>query len=99
MAANTKDTVITGKLAERLVAWCKIEAELEGLIDNDTAISDTRVTNVWDEHYRVNLYKKYLPPTNSLVPDYRIVSSYLLRVDHNGKVWNKTRRASSAYSG
>lgn len=98
MAQNVKDTVITGKLAEKLVEWSKIEAELEGLIDADTYICDTRVTNVRKDHYRVNLYKKYLPPTNSLVPDYRIVASYFLEHDKYGMVINKTRRSPSAYS-
>jgi len=99
MAANTKDTVVTGKLAEKLVNWCKIEAQLEGLLPEGVHVSDTRVTNVWKDHYRVNLYTKYLPPTNSVVPDYRILASYFLEHGEDGMVINKTRRASSAYSG
>ena len=96
MAANTKDTVVTGKLADHLVSWCKIEAQLEGLLTEDVQISDTRVTQVWDSHYRVNLYQKYLPPTNSLVPDYRILASYLLECRDGKMIYNRTRRAPSA---
>lgn len=96
MAANTKDTVVTGKLADHLVNWCKIEAGLEGLLGDDVQISDTRVTNVWEGHYRVNLYQKYLPPTNSLVPDYRILASYLLECRDGKMIYNRTRRPSSA---
>ena len=96
MAANTKDTVITGKLADHLVSWAKIEAGLDGSITEETYICDTRVTNVWEGHYRVSLYTKYLPPANFIVPDYKIVASYLLECRDGKMIYNRTKRPSSA---
>ena len=96
MAANTKDTVITGKLADHLVNWAKIEAGLDGSLEGNPKICDYRVTRVWEGHYRVSLYTKYLPPNNFVVPDYKIVASYLLECVDGKMVYNRTRRPNSA---
>jgi hypothetical protein len=98
MAANSGESRVTGKLADKIIGWAKVEAGLDGTLGEDVHVSDARVTNVWKDHYRVNLYQKYLPPTNSLVPDYRIITSYLVECGEDGVIWNKTRRPSSAYS-
>ena len=96
VAANTKDSVITGKLADHLVNWAKIEAGLDGSIDDNTVICDYRVTRVWQGHFRVSLYTKYLPPNNFVVPDYKIVASYLLECQDGKMIYNRTRRPNSA---
>lgn len=95
VAANSGESTITGKLAERLVGFAKREAVLEGLIGEGVTVCDTRVTNVWPGHYRVNLYTKDLPEGNFIVPEYKIVASYLLE-NTSGEVYNRTRRPSSA---
>ena len=95
MAANTKDTVVTGKLADHLVGYAKIEAEREGKLDG-VHICDHRVTRVWEGHYRVSLYTKTLPEGNFIVPEYSIVASYLLECVGGKLVNNRTRRPNSA---
>lgn len=95
VAANTKDTVITGKLADTLVDYARRTAVLEGKVNEDTRVCDTRVTNVWPGHYRVSLYTKHLPEGNFIVPDYQIVASYLLENTSDG-VYDRTRRPNSA---
>ena len=96
MAANTKDTVITGKLADHLVNWAMIEADLEGKLKNGVRVVDHRVTRVWEGHYRVSLYTKELPEGNFIVPEYSIVASYLLECREGKMIYNRTRRPNSA---
>ena len=96
MAANTKDTVITGKLADRLVNWAVVEADIEGKLKNGVRVADHRVTRVWADHYRVSLYTRELPEGNFIVPEYSIVASYLLECPEGGKICNRTRRPNSA---
>ena len=95
MAANTKDTVITGKLADSLVSWAKTEAEAEGKLEG-VRVCDHRVTRVWEDHYRVSLYTKELPEGNFIVPEYSIVASYLLYTEDGSVTVNRTRRPNSA---
>ena len=95
VAANTKDTVVTGKLADHLVSWAKAEAELEGKLDG-VHICDHRVTRVWQGHFRVSLYTKSLPEGNFIVPEYSIVASYLLECVDGKMIYNRTRRPNSA---
>ena len=97
VAANTKDTVITGKLADHLVNWAKAEAELEGKLDG-VRVCDHRVTRVWQGHFRVSLYTKNLPEGNFIVPEYSIVASYLLECVDGKMIYNRTKRPNSALS-
>ena len=98
MPANTKDSVITGKLADRLVNWAMIEADLEGKLKNGIRVVDHRVTRVWENHYRVSLYSKDLPDGNFIVPEYSIVASYLLYTEDGSVTVNRTKRPKSALS-
>lgn len=93
MAANTKDTVVTGKLADQLVAKAREMGTEDGTLEAGVSICETRVTRVWSNTYRVSLYTKYLPPNNFVVPDYKIVSSYLLGCESvDGVIIDKTVR-------
>ena len=96
VAANTKDSVITGELADSLVDWAFIWGCDDGLIESRSQICHHRVTRVWENHYRVSLYAKDLPDGNFIVPEYRIVASYLIRRVHDNGFVNVTKRPKSA---
>jgi len=96
VAANTKDTVITGELADSLVDWAFIWGCDDGLIESRSQICHHRVTRVWDNNYRVSLYTKHLPEGNFIVPEYTIAASYLIRRVHDNGFVNVTKRPNSA---
>lgn len=51
---------------------------------------DVKVTNVYDNRYRVNFYRKHYPGENKVVPDFKICASYFCHYD-NGILTDKTK--------
>ena len=73
MAANTKDNVVTkGKIHDEILAWAKANRTSE------EEIFDHRITNVYDNRYRVSLYSRHFPGENKVVPDFKITDSWFI---------------------
>ena len=96
MAANTGESRVAGGLLDLFVDWAKNEARLDGSLVEGMSVTDARATKVWGNHFRVNLYTKELPEGNFIVPEYRIVASYLVEWRGGKVVHNRTKRPNSA---
>lgn len=92
MAANSGETTLAKGATYNSIVTQASHWLTEEAVGRYVAV---KVTNVYENRYRVNFYEKYYPTENAVVPDFRISASFFCHyVD--GVLYDKTNYKPSA---